>query len=629
MTGILSRLLSHLTKQPTPFLRHLRRHQTLTTVTRHRTSLFPMSFKTYTTRASNSNDHYNSFDRNSYISGSGDGCHVPNDATWPEWIRLLECLYGGGYFNRNVVVEEDEFVGSEGLRVEFVNAARSCLAFARHQPDIIRWLSRKDIEVVVTDVYPFLFKNANETERRMRSFLQSEGSNEATSVDLMKYILNFVSNPMVQPERSIQENTESSVRSLLYEMANLVSRGRAPEQYEQMPRNLGPNITMKRGDWICPKCSFMNFARNTKCLECEESRPQRQLADGEWDCPRCNFFNYRKNLVCFKCACNRPDAVSPTYAPNTEIQDTVKEDKTERWFQKVKELHGVTGPTNASSRDEAPPIMPTHKEERRFVGNRQKDRLFSPNQRQNAMEQGSTSSFVPFPPDYFTKKNDQQQPKSTDTTVKPTYNATPDNNLGQGRRNEQMSSINNKDSASSFGNRPLYSATPDNNRGQGRRNEQMSSINNMDSASSIGNRPLYSGDMNTGSSNNEFRTNQPRPDISHLSQQTPENMNVRSGWTGKSLEGSAVTETDPLDMSEEAKAERWFKRVAQIKDISELSQIPDEDFPSIMPMRKGVNRFVVSKRKTPLERRLTSPQYRKNLRIMSSDPMKRESDNDN
>lgn len=83
--------------------------------------------------------------------------------------------------------------------------------------------------------------------------MKAEGSNEATSVDLMKYILNFVNNPIVHPERSVKENTESSVRSLLYEMANLASRGRAPEQYEQMPRNLGPNITMKRGDWICPR----------------------------------------------------------------------------------------------------------------------------------------------------------------------------------------------------------------------------------------------------------------------------------------------------------------------------------------------------------------------------------------
>lgn len=87
----------------------------------------------------------------------------------------------------------------------------------------------------------------------------------------------------------------------------------------------------------------------------------------------------------------------------------------------------------------------------------------------------------------------------------------------------------------------------------------------------------------------------------------------------KSLEGSAVNEPDPLDMSEEAKAQRWFRRVAQITDISELSKIPDEDFPEIMPMRKGINRFVVSKRKTPLERRLTSPQYRRSLPVVSSE----------
>lgn len=98
--------------------------------------------------------------------------------------------------------------------------------------------------------------------------------------------------------------------------------------------------------------------------------------------------------------------------------------------------------------------------------------------------------------------------------------------------------------------------------------------------------------------------------------------NAGYGYSGKSLEGSCVTEPDPLDMSEEAKAERWFRRAAQIKDISELSQIPDEDFPQIMPMRKGVNRFVVSKRKTPLERRLASQQYRRNLPVVSSEPGK-------
>ncbi|KAF2306857.1 hypothetical protein GH714_022085 [Hevea brasiliensis] len=116
------------------------------------------------------------------------------------------------------------------------------------------------------------------------------------------------------------------------------------------------------------------------------------------------------------------------------------------------------------------------------------------------------------------------------------------------------------------------------------------------------------------------------PRLTATTSHPSENQKNGDSWTGKSLEGSAVKEPDPLDMSEEAKAERWFRRVAQIKDISELSRIPDEDFPSIMPMRKGVNRFVVSKRKTPLERRLTSTQHRRNLPIVNSDAVK-ESDN--
>lgn len=78
--------------------------------------------------------------------------------------------------------------------------------------------------------------------------LKAGGFNVATLVDLMKYILSYASNPIIYPERNIKEATESSVRNLLQEMANVSDRGR-----EQMPRNFGPNITMKKGDWICSK----------------------------------------------------------------------------------------------------------------------------------------------------------------------------------------------------------------------------------------------------------------------------------------------------------------------------------------------------------------------------------------
>ncbi|KAJ6380220.1 hypothetical protein OIU76_016805 [Salix suchowensis] len=63
---------------------------------------------------------------------------------------------------------------------------------------------------------------------------------------------------------------------------------------------------MKRGDWLCPKCDFMNFAKNAVCLQCDAKRPKRQLLPGEWECPECNFLNYRRNMACFHCDCKRP-----------------------------------------------------------------------------------------------------------------------------------------------------------------------------------------------------------------------------------------------------------------------------------------------------------------------------------
>ncbi|KAF9605357.1 hypothetical protein IFM89_016492 [Coptis chinensis] len=66
------------------------------------------------------------------------------------------------------------------------------------------------------------------------------------------------------------------------------------------------DVEMKKGDWLCPKCDFMNFAKNTVCLQCDAKRPKRQLLPGEWECPECNFLNYRRNMACFHCDHKRP-----------------------------------------------------------------------------------------------------------------------------------------------------------------------------------------------------------------------------------------------------------------------------------------------------------------------------------
>eukprot|EP00262_Sarcandra_glabra_P006567 TRINITY_DN188_c0_g1_i1.p1 TRINITY_DN188_c0_g1~~TRINITY_DN188_c0_g1_i1.p1 ORF type:complete len:900 (-),score=187.36 TRINITY_DN188_c0_g1_i1:184-2883(-) len=807
---------------------------------------------------------------------------------WPEWSKLVESLKLGGYFDREVSPErdvDDAFSLFDDPPDEFVRAVNACLSFARDRSDLLRSLSRKDIEVVVENGSPFLFKNAMNSTRRMRSFLGTNGDvlefERACTVDLMRFLLTYAFNALVgsgQSDIKNKELVEASVRNLLSELVDVGRSVRESNVSESMPRQFparygqssrtpGQNIEMKRGDWICQKCSFMNFARNTKCFECNEGRPKRQLTGGEWECPQCDFYNYGRNSVCLRCDCKRPGETqfstsppmsgysqkpnigptlygsnsgkaeiesrlaandekaerwfskisqldnasdmssavadedfpeimplrkgvnrfvvstrktplerrlanaqyrrnlgndgsaegndfpmgegaggfgpdktsetsvgrsldrilgrsssaasetdsmpdknenmtpakeenskterrftSPQYRRNlanggsdsgyvpfvplpadmfakpqtpkteekqasdkdeslavkaseltdvseitkvvkfsdgllaekpenqTEIKkDTEQTDASERWFKKVAELHDVTDLASAISDEDFPEIMPMRKGENRFVVSKKKDRsLTSPQyKRRLAMEQANSSNFVPFvpfPPDYFAKKD--KQPESGASTEKAATAETSAISEAVGKISEvsEKSEESNKVIDSNWGAS-----------GNSRKPPENQQINNENWSAGFSGKTNNSGSWNSGYSGQGSTGDA----VSATGRSIPQQENPQNGteswnrgFSGKSLEGSAVKEPDPLDMSEEAKAERWFRRVAQIKDISELSQIPDEDFPEIMPMRKGVNRFVVSKRKTPLERRLTSPQYRRNLPIVSSDPEK-------
>ncbi|OVA19062.1 zinc finger protein [Macleaya cordata] len=788
---------------------------------------------------------------------------------WPEWSKLLENLSTSGYFDRQQ--SSDEF---EDLSDEFVRAANACLSFACDRSYLLRLLSRKDIEVVLENGSPLLFKGAVDSERRLKSFLGRDGSNELEferegMVDLMRFLLSYACNSPTSSKHDYLNNrelVESSVRHLLSELADASRAVREsdlsgsmpkqfPDKYGQSPRPLGQNIEMKRGDWICSnRCSFMNFANNMKCLECDEARPKRQLTGGEWDCPQCDFFNYGRNVVCMRCDCKRPgeptagprfglgysneinqnkasqvdnasgfnrsiaddpeilplrkgvnrfvvstrkpplerrlangqyqgnldndsttegngfqardgvglpktsetsvsqsldrilgrtssvpemndgtvsagennsgigkssisssasppyrrsegsnsnyvpfvplpadmfaklpkpekdkqvmenkhDAVKATQQMGSSLSDKSgdslllsekpvnqiesKEDKdqavkSERWFKKVAELHDVTDLASAISDDDFPEIMPMRKGENRFVVSKKKDRsLTSPlYKRRMAMEQTNNTTlvpFVPFPPDYFAKKdkslessepgastekaNDGTSAASATPVIQGVPEKTEEPNAGfpkygaasvsmQRPENQQASrnSWNTPSSTKSFNKCQLDGVYEGPSANSTQRPDDL--LNNRE-------RQTSGGSWKDSSSRSEAP---PSPIRRSSTQEHPEKtqnsgVSLDRGFSGRSLEGSLVKEPDPLDMSEEAKAERWFRRAAQIKDISELSQIPDEDFPTIMPMRKGVNRFVVSKRKTPLERRLTSPQYRRNLPIVSSEPLKKE-----
>lgn len=92
-------------------------------------------------------------------------------------------------------------------------------------------------------------------------------SDKAQTVDLMKYLLSYASNPAVSSEKGSLDQgelVESSVRILFDELARLSYGALSSEpsasvqhqildSYGQTTRPIGRKIEMKRGDWICPR----------------------------------------------------------------------------------------------------------------------------------------------------------------------------------------------------------------------------------------------------------------------------------------------------------------------------------------------------------------------------------------
>ncbi|KAH7571631.1 hypothetical protein JRO89_XS04G0105300 [Xanthoceras sorbifolium] len=561
---------------------------------------------------------------------------------WSEFQSLLSNLSSSGYFNRTY--GSHEYVAAPGLADNFVHAANACLSFAQDRPNLLGMLPKKDVEILVEYGAPFLFKNGDDSVTRMKSFLTNNVSFEfalvsdkANTVDLMRFLLSYASNlssSLGTNNVYHRELVESSVRNLLGELAKLSNinpesnlsgsvQSQFPDRYGQMPRTFGQKIEMKRGDWICPSCSFMNFARNMKCLECEEARPKRQLTGGEWECPQCGFCNYWKNMVCLRCDCKQPGEVSlrsgPGYgnggnASNADVNSRLaaNEEKAQRWFSKVSQLDSTSDMSSAIADEDFPEIMPLRKGVNRFVVSTRKTplerRLADAQYRRNLGNDG-------------TPEGNDLQMGAADKTLDMKVKHSLDDILG--RSSASSESRNTENPGETDSKYVPFVPLPADIR------MAMEQSNNINFVPFVPFPPDYFAKKDkqhpdeadlTPKANGET-SNSVMAGKSNDSKLSVPGMDgvQKSRWTGKSLEGSAVKEPDPLDMSEEAKAERWFRRVAQIKDISELSQIPDEDFPSIMPMRKGVNRFVVSKRKTPLERRLTSQQYRRNLPVVSSD----------
>ncbi|CAK0807953.1 unnamed protein product [Prorocentrum cordatum] len=70
----------------------------------------------------------------------------------------------------------------------------------------------------------------------------------------------------------------------------------------------------KPGDWICPGCNDLQFARNPVCRQCRTPRPagaggQNTFGEaGDWICSVCGDLQFRRNTECRKCGNTNKDS---------------------------------------------------------------------------------------------------------------------------------------------------------------------------------------------------------------------------------------------------------------------------------------------------------------------------------
>ncbi|KAK8942270.1 hypothetical protein KSP40_PGU013718 [Platanthera guangdongensis] len=250
---------------------------------------------------------------------------------WPEWADLMDHLLKKGYLEHGAFQSSSSPYSSSKDSNQIRTA---CLNFARENSQLIRYLSRNDIRIVVGSGCPSLDRKVVNSGKRLRAYV---GTNEGEvcsscklrgncerayvkprenetgrTIDVMRILLTYgfnTTNSSVDDGLSLGQTVKESVRRLLNDVVDHSLKNYGPVPKDEKSQI---NVLMKQGDWICPKCNFFNFAKNVKCVQCNEKPTNRLLNQGEWECESCNYINFRKNFYCLKCGWKRPKAQHDT-----------------------------------------------------------------------------------------------------------------------------------------------------------------------------------------------------------------------------------------------------------------------------------------------------------------------------
>ncbi|KAB2054965.1 hypothetical protein ES319_A11G003200v1 [Gossypium barbadense] len=272
---------------------------------------------------------------------------------WPEWVTFIDRLKSKGYFvEANNTVTSD--AGNDYKDMNFVKDA--CISFARDRFDLFKLLSTDDIETVVGSGCPNVLRKSVNSAKRLRAYVHldegdvcgacnlrgscdrayvilKESEAAARTVDIVRILLSYALDPLVISEREKppgREHIDASARNLLSDLTKLsetscdaeipkpAAKAR-PRKEKQISGNDDAefkNVEMKRGDWMCPKCNFLNFSRNLQCLKCKEGGPKNvrgeeiEMKKGDWLCSECSFMNFSRNTRCLKCKAEGPKMVA-------------------------------------------------------------------------------------------------------------------------------------------------------------------------------------------------------------------------------------------------------------------------------------------------------------------------------
>lgn len=280
---------------------------------------------------------------------SGVNLHHP----WPEWVLFVDKLNSKGYLSNGGV---DTPQVAHKIDYRDMNMMRNaCLSFARDRLDIFQSLSRQDIQAVVEKGCPNLYRKSVNSGKKLRVYLQldegdvcsscllrgscdranvipNESEAAAGTVDIVRILLAYaLDSAVITGEKSPgRKHIEVSARKLLLKLIELSETAPNPETSKPTviavnqkkkssllaDEELSPDIELKRGDWMCPECNFMNFYRNLQCRECGEDGPRKvsradvEMKKGDWICPDCSYMNFARNVSCLKCKAEGPKRVS-------------------------------------------------------------------------------------------------------------------------------------------------------------------------------------------------------------------------------------------------------------------------------------------------------------------------------